>query len=118
MSIETTKTFCRFCLGCCAIDVDVEDGRLVALRGDPSNVLSGGYTCLRGRELITMHTHPDRIRGALKRKGEHFVPIPLTQALDEIAEKTRALIDRDGGRSIASYNGRWLELKRSTQHIH
>ena len=42
MSIETRKTYCRFCLGCCAIDVDLVDGHAVALRGDAGNPLSGG----------------------------------------------------------------------------
>lgn len=107
MAIETKKTYCRFCLGCCAMDIDVDGDQLVALRGDPDNVLSGGYTCLRGRELITMHQHPDRIRGALKREGEKFNEIPLEQALDEIAEKVQALIKQHGGRSIATYNGSW-----------
>jgi len=109
MDIETRKTYCRFCLGCCGIEVDVDrsSGKPVALRGDPDNPLTGGYTCLRGRELITMHTHPQRIRTALKRDGSGFVEIPLTQALDEIAAKTRQLLERDGGRAIASYNGSW-----------
>lgn len=107
MAIETKKTYCRFCLGCCAMDIDVDGEELIALRGDPSNVLSGGYTCLRGRELITMHQHPDRIRSALKRKGDKFVEIPLSQALDEIAVKVQSLIKQHGGRSIATYNGSW-----------
>lgn len=107
MTMETRKTYCRFCLGCCGIEVDLEDGRLVSLRGDTSNPLTGGYTCLRGRELITMHTHKDRIRGALKRGENGFTPIPLRQALDEIAIKTGELMVESGGRAIASYNGSW-----------
>ena len=35
MSVETRKTYCRFCLGCCAIDVDVEmdfdDGAMLGM---------------------------------------------------------------------------------------
>ncbi len=107
MPIETQKTYCRFCLGCCGIEVDIDDGKLLAMRGDRSNPLTGGYTCLRGRELITMHTHPDRIRGALKRTDEGFQAIPLHQALDEIAAKVGSLLAESGGRSIASYNGSW-----------
>ena len=103
----THKTYCRFCLGCCGIEVDVQEGQPVALRGDPSNPLTGGFTCLRGRELITMHTHPERIRHALKRTENGFEQIPLSQALDEIAATVGALIARDGGRAIATYNGSW-----------
>ena len=107
MAIETKKTYCRFCLGCCAMDIDVDGDELIALRGDPDNVLSGGYTCLRGRELITMHQHPERIRGVLKREGDDFVAIDQTQALDEIAAKLQSLLEQYGGRSIATYNGSW-----------
>ncbi len=89
------------------MDVDVVDGKAVALRGDPDNALSGGYTCLRGRELITMQEHPERITQALKRVDGDYVAIPLAQALDEIAAKTRELIERCGGRSVATYNGSW-----------
>lgn len=107
--IETKKTFCRFCLSCCAMDVDVNKvtGEALALRGDPQNVLSGGYTCLRGRELINIQQHPDRITGALKRVGDKFVGIPLAQALDEIASKSNAILEQRGGRALATYNGSW-----------
>ncbi|MCX2982868.1 hypothetical protein EYC98_18550 [Halieaceae bacterium IMCC14734] len=107
MAIETKKTYCRFCLGCCAMDIDVDGDELIALRGDPDNVLSGGYTCLRGRELITMHQHPDRIRGVLKREGDNFVEMDQSQALDEVAAKLQSLLEQYGGRSIATYNGSW-----------
>ena len=89
------------------MEVDIEHGEAVALRGDTSNPLSHGYTCLRGRELINIQQHPDRIRGALKRVGDDFIEITITQALDEIAVKTQQLIDQYGGRGIASYNGSW-----------
>ncbi len=107
MAMETKKTFCRFCTSCCAMEIDLEDGKPVALRADPTDPMSGGYSCLRGRELLTMHSHPDRVRGALKRQDGAFVQIPMHQALDEIAAKTEALIARYGARSIASYRGSW-----------
>ncbi len=89
------------------MEIDVEGGKPVALRGDTSNPLSAGYTCLRGRELINIQRHPDRISGALKRVGSKFIEITMTQALDEIADKTQRLIDDYGGRAIATYNGSW-----------
>lgn len=89
------------------MDIDLKEGKPVALRGDVTNPLSGGYTCLRGRELINMQQHPERIKTALKKVDGEFIKITMTQALDEIAEKTRQLIDRHGGRSIATYNGSW-----------
>ncbi len=49
------------------IEVDVEDGRVLAVRGDRNHVVSQGYLCVKGRELAEQHTHPARIRGARKR---------------------------------------------------
>jgi anaerobic selenocysteine-containing dehydrogenase len=45
--IETRKTFCRFCHVFCGLEVDVEDNRVVAVRGDHDNPVSEGYTCPR-----------------------------------------------------------------------
>ena len=40
--MQTRKTFCRFCHANCAIEVDIDDGRAVAVRGDTSDPLFGG----------------------------------------------------------------------------
>ncbi len=53
--------------GALRIEVDVEDGRVLAVRGDRNHVVSQGYLCVKGRELAEQHTHPARIRGARKR---------------------------------------------------
>jgi hypothetical protein len=47
MSVETRKSYCRFCHAYCAldvdvdVDVDVEQNRVVAVRGDRDNPISG-----------------------------------------------------------------------------
>jgi anaerobic selenocysteine-containing dehydrogenase len=102
----TRKSFCRFCHANCGIEVDIADGRPVQVRGDASDPVFGGYTCLKGRELAAAHTHPDRILHPLKKNASGgFDQISSTQALDEIAEKLSRLIAEHGPRSVASYNG-------------
>jgi anaerobic selenocysteine-containing dehydrogenase len=32
--VETHRSFCRFCHAICGIEVDVEDGRILDVRGD------------------------------------------------------------------------------------
>jgi anaerobic selenocysteine-containing dehydrogenase len=65
--VETYRSFCRFCHAVCGIEVDVEDGHVLAVRGDRNHVVSQGYLCVKGRELAEQHTHPSRLRGAKKR---------------------------------------------------
>ncbi|MXW24947.1 MAG: molybdopterin-dependent oxidoreductase [Dehalococcoidia bacterium] len=104
--VETKKSFCRFCHAFCAIEVDVEDNKVIEVRGDTSDPIYGGYTCIKGRHLPDQHNHSERLRTSLKRMPDgSFQPIPSEQALDEIAEKLRSIIDEHGPRSVASYNG-------------
>jgi len=46
--IETKKSFCRFCHASCGVEVDVQDNRVLAVRGDPDNVVSQGSLITRG----------------------------------------------------------------------
>jgi anaerobic selenocysteine-containing dehydrogenase len=103
--ITTHKSFCRFCHASCAIEVDVAEGRVVKVRGDRDNPMFRGYTCIKGRELPAQHNHPDRLRSSLRRKGDGFEEISSEQALDEIAEKLRAIVDEHGPRAVALYGG-------------
>ncbi len=106
MAIETHKTYCRFCHNYCAFEVDVENGRAVAVRGDATDAIYGGYTCIKGRQLPEAHAHPERVTRPLKRMPDgSYEEIPLAQALDEIAVKVRAIRDVNGPRAIASYCG-------------
>ncbi|MFN0146744.1 MAG: molybdopterin-dependent oxidoreductase, partial [Dehalococcoidia bacterium] len=113
MSVETRKSFCRMCHAFCAVDVDVDTARntVLAVRGDKTNPIFGGYTCIKGRNLPEQHNHPDRLRSALKRLPDGtFQAISSEQAMDEVAAKLRAIIDRDGPRAVATYNGTYAYL--------
>jgi anaerobic selenocysteine-containing dehydrogenase len=113
MSLTTAKTFCRFCHANCAIEVDIEDGKPVAIRGDTSDPVFGGYTCIKGRQLAVAHTHPERLTQCQSRSG----PIATETALDEIAAKLRTLIDTYGPRSVAVYSGTYAFQNSATLFV-
>ena len=103
--METKKSFCRFCHAACGIEVDVEDNRVLAVRGDPDNVVSQGYMCIKGRAELERIYHPDRLLGTRKLADGRRSEIPPEQALDEIAAKVKEIIDQYGPRSVAAYVG-------------
>jgi len=103
--IETKKTFCRFCHVFCGMEVDVEDNRVVDVRGDPDNPVTRGYTCMKGRAELERIYHPERLLASEKRVDGRRVEIAPEQALDEIAEKVREIVDKYGPRSVAVYAG-------------
>jgi anaerobic selenocysteine-containing dehydrogenase len=105
MPISTARTFCRFCHANCAMLVDIEDGKAVAVRGDPEDPVYGGYTCIKGRQLVEAHYHPERLLSCQKKVDGRFTPITTDAALDEIADKLRNIIDAYGADSVAVYGG-------------
>lgn len=106
MATKTVKTYCRFCHAYCPMEATVEDNRLIALVPDTSNEIYGGYTCVKGRQMIDQIDHPTRLQQSQKKQPDgSFSAIGTEAAMDEIAVQLQALLDTYGPRSIASYNG-------------
>ena len=118
MTIETHKTFCRFCHAYCAIEVDVKGDVPVAVRGDTDDPIYGGYTCIKGRQLPAQYATPKRVRKTLKRQPDgEFAVIDIDDAMDEIAKKIHHLIDRYGPRSVATYVGSYGYQNSAALHL-
>ncbi|MDI6616894.1 MAG: molybdopterin-dependent oxidoreductase, partial [Syntrophaceae bacterium] len=95
------KTGCVLCAQNCGLEILVEDGRMVRVKPDKENPRSEGYACRKGLNVI-YHQYPaDRLTQPLKRVGDRFESISWDQAIGEIAEKMRALVDRHGPRCLA-----------------
>lgn len=106
MGVETHRTFCRFCHANCAMLVDVEDGRVKAVRGDPDDPEYGGYTCLKGRELPDSHNSADRLHMSLVRDANgEFQQTPMAQALEHVSDELRRIIDTHGPDAVAVFMG-------------
>ncbi len=103
--VETHKSFCRFCHVFCGVEVDVDDGRVVEVRGDFENEVTRGYTCPKGRAEVERIHHPDRLLAPLKRGPGGFSEVAPRQALDEISERLGDIIARHGPNSVAVYVG-------------
>ncbi|MBR9981738.1 MAG: molybdopterin-dependent oxidoreductase [Desulfatitalea sp.] len=95
------KTGCILCAQNCGLEIQVENDRMVKVRPDKENPRSQGYVCRKGLNVINHQYPADRITEPLKRKGAGFEPITWDQALDEIADRLRELVDRHGPRCLA-----------------
>ncbi|WP_296678869.1 molybdopterin-dependent oxidoreductase [Novosphingobium sp.] len=106
MAVATHKTFCRFCHANCAMLVDVEDGRVKAVRGDPDDPEYGGYTCMKGRELPDSHNAAHRLHHSLVRSAEgDFRQTLMSDALAGVSGELRRIIDTYGPDSVAVFMG-------------
>jgi thiosulfate reductase/polysulfide reductase chain A len=106
---KIVRTVCQGCHSECGVLVQVDEGKVTKIGPDPDHPVSRGYICIKGIHYADFTYHPDRIRYPLKRvggKGEgKWKKISWDDALDEIATKLTAIKDKEGVRSIGTFNG-------------
>ena len=105
--METHRTTCKVgaCEPFCGLEVDVEDGRMIAVRPDPRHPVTTGYACIKGMHVADYQNDPDRILHPEKRTGDGWQQLSWDTATREIGQKLRALRDAHGPRAIATYWG-------------
>ena len=113
------KSFCRICSAYCGIKVEIQDGKIIAISGDPEHPMSRGYTCTKGRQWASQYYAKDRLLYAQKRDSRKadFQRTDPGQALDEIAEKLQAIIKKHGPRAVAVYRGNGLSVSSNGNQI-
>jgi anaerobic selenocysteine-containing dehydrogenase len=100
------STGCILCSINCGLQVQVEDGHLVRIKGDKSNPRSRGYTCEKPARLDHYQNHADRLTSPLRRREDgSFEPIDWDTAIDEVAARLAAIRDSHGGERIFYYGG-------------
>ena len=106
MKREEKTTFCRVCEPACGLIATIEDGRLARLRPDREHPITRGFACNKGLLGVRIHHDPDRVDVPLRRtRPGHFEPASWDEAIGEIAERLRAVIDRHGPDAISAYTG-------------
>jgi anaerobic selenocysteine-containing dehydrogenase len=107
--LETRHGMCRSCAATCPILIDVEDQRPVRIIGDKDNPVYWGYTCIKGREMVSQVSSPTRLLSSMRRctDGSHEA-IGSDQAMDEVSVRLRQILDEHGPRSIATYAGTYI----------
>ena len=103
--MQTTPTQCPYCGVGCGLLADVDDGRLVAVRGDPFHPANRGRTCRKPLGLPFAVHAPDRATAPLWRsdRDARFEPTGWDDALGNVAGRMRAIIDEHGPDAVAFY---------------
>lgn len=96
---------CNLCEAICGLEIRVEDGHIVSIRGDHKDPFSRGHICAKAVALKDVHEDPDRLRSPVRRQGSDFVEIGWEEAFDEAADRLKAVRKRHGDRSLAVYLG-------------
>lgn len=94
--LKWDKAPCRFCGTGCHVRVGVENGKVVAVQGDPLADVNKGLLCVKGYHVGGILYGKDRLTKPLLRKGDGYVAIPWDEAIAIIAERILAAPDRFG----------------------
>lgn len=97
------KTPCRLCGVGCGLLVGIENGRAVAVKGDPDSRVSRGLACAKGYYSVQALYAKDRITRALVRRNNALVEVPINEALDIVANRIRETTQQHGKDSVAIY---------------
>lgn len=97
------KTPCRLCGVGCGLLVGIENGRAVAVKGDPDSPVSKGLACAKGYYSVQALYGRDRITRALIRQNGALGAVPMGAALDLVARRLRETVRQHGKDSVAIY---------------
>jgi anaerobic selenocysteine-containing dehydrogenase len=113
--VEIVKSTCGLCEIACGIDVHVENGRVVEIKGMPEHVIN--QICAKGSKAKDWEYSPDRLMHPLERTGEGFKEITWDEALDKIGNKLNLIKEQYGGRALACYIGSRISLRDTAAYI-
>lgn len=102
MTATTVRAVCPLdCPDTCSMLVTIDDGRAVAIGGDPQHSFTRGFLCHKTARYLERVYHRDRLLHPLRRigaKGEgRFERISWDDALDEIASRLKSIADGPHG---------------------
>jgi anaerobic selenocysteine-containing dehydrogenase len=105
MNATTHHHICPVCEATCGLDVQVADGKVIAIRGQESDTFSRGYICPKGVALKDLHEDPDRLRTPLIKRDGVFVEASWDDAFAEIERRLRPLRSQHGPDALAASFG-------------
>jgi anaerobic selenocysteine-containing dehydrogenase len=97
----TVHRICPLCEACCGLELGVEAGRVVSVRGHGADVFSRGYLCPKAVALEDLHEDPDRVRVPLVRTADGFREASWDEAWALVAERLPALQAAHGRDAVA-----------------
>ncbi len=110
------------CPDACGLLVTVENGRVIAVNGDPDHPVTRGYLCTKMRHYEQTVHSPRRLTTPLLRTGNkgsgEFEPISWERAIELICTNWQAIIATHGAEAILpySYGGTMGLVQRNAGH--
>lgn len=96
---------CPLCEAICGLELQYEDGRLAAIRGDDADPFSRGHICPKGNAILDLENDPDRLRRPMRRENGQWHEIDWDEAFAYAGERLAAIQAEHGAAAIGAYLG-------------
>jgi anaerobic selenocysteine-containing dehydrogenase len=97
----THHRICPLCEACCGLEIKVQAGKVISIRGHEADVFSAGYICPKGVALKDLHEDPDRLRMPLIKRNGVFEEATWDEAYAEIELRLPPLMAQHGRNATA-----------------
>lgn len=116
---EWKPSTCQGCTTWCPVEIFVQDGRAVKVKGNRYSKQNDGYVCPKGHLSLQQLYDPDRVKVPMKRtnpeKGKgvdpQFVPISWDEALNTVADKMMELRKAEETEKFVVLRGRYSYMR-------
>ncbi len=96
---------CNLCEAICGVEIEHENGTVLAIRGDKNDPFSRGHICPKALALKEIYESPNRLKKPVKRIGNEFHEIGWDEALAESAERLTGIQKQYGRDAVAVFQG-------------
>src|SRR4051812_31700865 len=103
--VQTAFTTCPLCEATCGLELTVDAGVVVGVRGDDDDVFSRGFLCPKGASFGQLDADPDRLRGPRVRRDGKLLPATWPEAFAAVHAGLGGVIARHGRDALALYLG-------------
>lgn len=96
---------CNLCEAMCGLRIEVADGKIGRIEGDPNDPMSHGALCPKAIALKEIQEDPDRLQRPMRRRGGAWEEISWDEAFQEAVSRIARLQGEHGNDAMASYLG-------------
>lgn len=110
---QTIRSVCPYCGVGCGIVMHVQEGRVSKVVGDKQHPTNAGRLCTKGTTCHQALEGSGRMAHAYLRAGRALEPVrtPMAEAVQNTAERLRAILDTHGPDAIAFYVSGQMSLE-------
>lgn len=102
---QVVYSSCEMCRNQCPVAVQVKDGKVLKVEGNPNDPAFGGSLCARGQAAPSLLYDPQRIKKPMIRTGQRgegkFKEVSWDEAYQYIAQQLKKVTNQYGGESVA-----------------